>query len=532
LDASWTEIWKKEAKFGQMRVHFDGFLVLVNQISILCPSFSNFYPFCPVVFIIDYGAVNDTNKSSTIGFQAAIDACNQNGGGQVIVPAGNYKISTIQLKSNVILELQVGSIIWGDPNINSYSEAATKIFGRSSYKNCLIAAYNASNIGIEGYGTIDGQGSSTSFFSKTIDNSAIRPKIIGFVNCTNIVVKNISLKNAAYWVQHYDNCNGLVIDRINVNSYANENNDGIDIDAQNVTVSNCTINSGDDAICLKSYNTLPCMNVKISNCIVSSNANAIKFGTGSYSGFKDISIHDCTIVPPLISPFLNWSGKTDITNPLTNISGLALEIVDGGVMDGINIDKINMSGVMNPISIWLGDRSRKNPDKKGNPGTMQNITISNVTAVNVTTRMTSSITGNNYFNSNLNQQVYQEIKNVTLKNISFISPGKSTSLDTTLQTLETQNFYPDIYNISPLKPGSTTVRYNTMPAYGLFIRHAKGITIQNATFSYLNNDIRPVFYLKNVQNLNATDIKYQQPTGNGLLIKAKDTINVRVTFDK
>ena len=480
--------------------------------------------------IIDFGAINDTSKFSTKAIQAAIDTCNKNGGGTVVVPAGNYKTLTILLKSNVTLSVQAGATLWGDPDMYHYANASLMIFADSNLHGGLIVAVNAANISLIGPGNIDGQGGSPSFFTRPANNHDIRPRIIEFMNCTNVTVQNINLRNAAFWTQYYLGCNGVVLDHITVNSFSNSNNDGFDIDSQNVKVTNCTVNSGDDGMCLKSNYALPCSNVEISNCTISSDANGIKLGTGSTTGFKNIYIHDCTVIAPPVSPFLNWSAITAITNPISDISGLALEVVDGGVMDSVKIDHINMSGIMNPLSIWLGDRNRQNPDKLGNYSVLQNVWISNITAVNVTTRMSGSIIGNNYINKTLKQQVYQQVKNVNLSNISFTSPGNSTGLDTALTTLEPKEGYPEIFHLTPKIPNTNTLN-NAMPAYGLFIRHVAGITINNASFNYLNNDLRPVFYLEDVQHLTANGINYQAPTGGGPLVKAKDTSYIKINFN-
>ncbi len=478
--------------------------------------------------IVDYGALNNSSKFSTTAIQKAIDTCNKNGGGIVLVPPGDYKISPIQLKTNVTLQLQEGSTLWGDSNISDYLALEQKVFNTSTNHSALIIASNASNISIIGSGKIGGQGASFSFISK-LEN--LRPKIIDFENCKNVIVKNISLRNSAYWTQWYLGCIGVILDHITVNSFSNSNNDGFDIDSQNVKVTYCNLNSSDDGMCLKSKYALPCRNVEISNCTISSNANGIKLGTGSTSGFKNIYIHDCTVKAPPVSPFLNWSAITTITNPISDILRLALEVVDGGVMDSVKIDHINMSGIMNPLSIWLRDRSRQNPDKLGNYGVLQNVWISNITAVNVTTRMSGSITGNNYINKTLKQQVYQQVKNVNLSNISFTSPGNSTGLDTALTTLEPKEAYPEIFHLTPKIPNTNTLN-NAMPAFGLFIRHVPGITINNASFNYLNNDLRPVFYLEDVQHLTANGINYQAPTGGGPLVKAKDTSYNKINFNK
>jgi polygalacturonase len=142
------------------------------------------------------------------------------------------------------------------------------------------------------------------------------------------------------------------------------NNDGIDIDCcKNVRIANCNINSEDDAIVLKSTSNKICENITVTGCILSSHCNAIKCGTESSGGFRNITVSNCVVYD-------------------TYLSGIALEIVDGGIMDLVNINNITMHRVNNPLFIKLGNRARpfsKNIEPPG-IGSMKNIQISNIQA--------------------------------------------------------------------------------------------------------------------------------------------------------
>ena len=102
-------------------------------------------------------------------------------------------------------------------------------------------------------------------------------------------MQDVTLRNSAYWTQDYEKCNGVIVRGVKVYSHANWNNDGLDIDSRNVVVSDCYIDCDDDALCLKSDTDTPCENVTVTNCVLKSNCNAIKFGTSSYSGFKNVT---------------------------------------------------------------------------------------------------------------------------------------------------------------------------------------------------------------------------------------------------
>ncbi len=200
---------------------------------------------------------------------------------------------------------------------------------------------------------------------------------------------NYHALNSGIWNQHYLNCEDVPISNIRVYNHCNRNNDGLDIDGcRRVVVSNCIIDSDDDAIVLKSTGKAGCENVVITNCIASSFTNAIKCGTESTGGFRNINIGNCVVkrsiskVPPIF-------GRTNI-----GISGISLEIVDGGIMEGVQVHDIVIEETECPVYVRLGNRARKHiPEAPAPPlGTMRNISISNITAYN-TGNYTASITG-------------------------------------------------------------------------------------------------------------------------------------------
>lgn len=172
-------------------------------------------------------------------------------------------------------------------------------------------------------------------------------------------------------------CDHVQIRGITIRSTSYFNNDGIDLDGRNITVSDCIIDCIDDAICLKSYyKERPCENIAISNCIVSSNCNAIKLGTASRGGFKNIAISNCVIKRPEQNDYFDYKKYTipGVTANYTNNSGIALEMVDGGTMEQIVINNITMFNTLTPIFIRYGQRHSPLV------GTMKGIVISNITA--------------------------------------------------------------------------------------------------------------------------------------------------------
>jgi len=309
--------------------------------------------------IKQYGAIDDTSKLSTAAISKAIAVCFKNGGGRVIIPAGKFKSGTITLKSNVELHLERGALLYASTNQKDIPQQQRPVFRSQKDQGgwfALIYAEGAHNIAITGDGVIDGQCARQKPRAGLQQGGDLdgRPRNILFISCSDITIKDITMLNAGIWNQHYLNCEDVIVDRIKVNNHANRNNDGIDIDGcRRFVLSNSIIDSDDDAIVLKSTGLAGCADVVINNCIVSSFTNAIKCGTESTGGFKNINISNC-VVKPSKSSLPPVFGRTNI-----GITGISLEIVDGGVMDGIHVDNIVIEKTECPIYVRLANRARK-----------------------------------------------------------------------------------------------------------------------------------------------------------------------------
>jgi len=269
----------------------------------------------PWVTVRDFGAVGDGTSKDTVALQTAIDTCAADGGGTVIVQAGNYLTGTLFLKSNVELHLQAGATLRGSPDRGDYNaddvfpENGVFPFERVSGAH-LIIAYRAENVSITGRGTIDGN--SSSFFEPLPDgkrtgsyrshsgNFPIRDwrpgQMVFFSLCRNVAVCDVSLVDSPYWTLFLHGCDDVTIRAVTVtNPPQTANGDGIDIDCcANVTISDCIVRSGDDSITLRGNTRVlgipkPCENVTITNCVLSSPCNAIRVGVG------DGVIRNCTI---------------------------------------------------------------------------------------------------------------------------------------------------------------------------------------------------------------------------------------------
>jgi len=432
--------------------------------------------------ISDLGAKADGTTVNTKIIQKAIDQASANGGGTVIIPSGIFKTGTLYMKDNVELHLMMGAVLKGSSNHEDYpiNEPQTYRSHTERYsKRALIFAEDVSNIAITGFGTIDGNSYAENFFEgDTLNN---QPLGLKFISCNKITVKDVSMRNARLWMQHYLNCEDVNIDNIKVFNHGHHTNDGLVIDGcREVRVSNAKIDSHDDGIVLKSTGYAICEGITISNCVVRSQCHGIKMGTETVGGFKRIAISNMVIMSSK-----EKHRKMDIEVPV--ITAIALQITDGGTMEDISINNIVAKNVFAPIFIKLGNRARKHKPEANDPpvGSIKNIIISNLQATSAGP-FSSSITG---FPGHY-------VENVTLQNIRIHHIGGGTKDEIMQKVPENETSYPEIKMF-----GNKWKTGPRLPSYGLFIRHVKNITLDNVQIELMNDDARVPIYTENVHGL-------------------------------
>ncbi len=442
----------------------------------------SFCTYAKQVNIADQGADPSGKIPAHKIIQQAIDQCNVEGGGTVVIPAGTFLSGTLVLKDNVELHLERGATLLGSDVQQHYPRQKQPEY-RSLYDTggwyALIYAEGAENIAITGNGTIDGQGSKQQPRPGALDGGRDgRPRNILLISCKNIKIRDITLRNSGVWNQHYLNCEDVLIEGVKVYNHSNRNNDGIDIDGcRRLIMTNCIIDSDDDAICLKSTGISPCEDIIISNCIASSFCNGIKMGTESTGGFRNINISNC-IVKPSLNPEEPGGNKYSI-----GITGLSLEIVDGGIMEGISVNNLTIEGTMCPVYVRLGGRSRKHIEEAMEPaiGIMRNITLSNITAY-----------GSGNFACSVTGIPGHRVENVRLNNFNIVQQGG----------LKEGDYLPDLASvIEDIKGYPQPTSWHNLPCAALFMRHVEGISITNFSFDATNEDPRPLFYADDVKNL-------------------------------
>ncbi len=423
-----------------------------------------------VVDIRDMGAMPDGRTLATEAIQKAVDLVSSAGGGTVYFPPGRWLTGTVRLKSNVTLHLENGCTVLGSDALSDYPEITPSVRSYTDKYVCrsLLYGENLENVTLRGSGTIDGQGEK--FCWKEFDKRD-RPFLIRMIRCKDVRVEDVHLRSSGMWMQHYLACERLRLRGVTVFNHASWNNDGVDIDGcRDVTISDCIIDTDDDSLCLKSTSPYPCENVTIVNCVLSSHCNALKMGTESTGGFKNITVSNCTIVSPRYSkPF--WGIQR-------GMGGIALEIVDGGHLDGVAIANITITGVGTPLFLRLGNRARPHTEGAPEPavGTFRNVVLSNILATGAS-KTGCAITG----------IPGHCIENLTLRDIRLEFEGGGTAEDAARKIEEKEADYPE------------SLMFGTLPAYGIFGRHIKNLHVANVQLVAKSADARPASVYEDVE---------------------------------
>jgi len=467
--------------------------------------------------IRDYGAVGDGKTLDSPAINKAILACAAAGGGTVYLPAGIYLSGSIRLTNHINLCVDAGAVILAAPGrLNAYDETepwegvAYQDGGHTFFHNSLIWGENLVDVSITGRGMIDGRGlpeeggglvahdaqqDSRSGFKRwqtatpsgkhggTPDRNG--NKAIALKLCRNSLIRDVTIYHGGHFAILATGCDNVTIDNVTIDT----NRDGIDLDCcRNTMVSNCRINSpADDALCLKSSYALNrnviTENLTIVNCLVSGfregtlldgtmkprgNGNGrIKFGTESNGGFRNIAIANCIF---------------------RSCRGLALEEVDGGIMENICIENISMIDVP-ACGIYVATGKRNRGPHITGPSRMRNIRISNVVATGVSPNGGIEVFG----------LPEQPIEDLRLENIRMVCHGGGTSAQAGSMPPELGTGYPEPLGI--------------MPAYGVFARHVRNLELADVSFSLEKEDLRPVLMCTDIDGLEVDNLKAQLGQG-------------------
>jgi hypothetical protein len=256
-----------------------------------------------------FGAKGDGVTDDAAAIQQAIDQCSRDGGGRVLFPRNHtYLAGPVELKSHVELHLEATATLMANPDESIYHLSA---FGENRGEGMLwLYAKDAENISITGKGTIHGNG--IAFMGAELEDSYElkpladqtfdpRPHVLTLTNVRNLTIRDVTIKEGAYWTVHLIGCDEAVIDGINLlNNLKIRNGDGIDLDhSKNVRIANCHITSGDDCICLKNRREFEqygsCHDIVVTNCVMSSRSCAIKIGSENMDSIYHVVFDNCII---------------------------------------------------------------------------------------------------------------------------------------------------------------------------------------------------------------------------------------------
>ncbi len=453
--------------------------------------------------VLRYGVIADGKTLNSQAVQRAVDECAANGGGIVYFPAGKYVLSTVFLKSKVRIELEENAEILGSLNFYDFAPEEKidyPVYQDSShtYYHCsLFVGIDCEDIAICGKGKID--------MRSVWDEDDVRkivhrgPKCIALKNCKNVEISGLGIYNVTDLAVYFAGCENVDVFDMKLRVYI----DGISPDnSKSVRIYNCEVEAGDDAIVFKSSYTLNrldiCKDIRVWDCKLKSRCNCIKFGTETNGGFENVVCENIYMYE-------------------TRMCGIAIESVDGAILDGIVFRNIEMKNVNVPIFAHIGRRMR---GPKGREiGQIKNVLIENVTAdgpyypYEVVAWNYVSYKANDFYQypwkfgracgfDDKNKEWTEEdawqmscnvcglperpIENITLRNVHMRLVGGVQEYRKDVP--ENAQAYPEVY-----------IYGRILPAKGIFFRHVDGLTLENVTVETYREDKREDFVFVNVK---------------------------------
>ncbi len=442
-------------------------------------------PPTPVFDVRSYGAKGDGTTYDTAAIQQAIDAC-AGSGGSVLLSGGSFVSAQLELKGNMTFYVAKGASLLGGIRIEDYpallpEEILHSDVWAKEIKDAqvgLLYAFKADKLRIDGGGTIDLRGQTNSAKRKYTNN----PSILRCYMSSGVIVRNVTLKNSRMWTQPYVQCDDLLVENVVVRSpYMGNFNDGLDIyDCHRVIIRNCDILSGDDGICIKSDHPRGTKDVLVQNNRVWSSTNGLKIGTGSFGPIENIRFLDNTVLH-------------------SAYSGFTVQSVDGGAVKKILARNLDISHCSGSLFIRLGDRWDRRAQIKihtKGPGSIDGVTIEDVWVHGVATKQSGPYVSPTNYPANLILGIPgAKPTNISLKNIRIEMPGGETEIPPAPP--EKAQSYPE------------SNRFGRPPAYGLYVRHAGQVKLENITVGYLKADVRKWLVTEDamVESNHCTDLR-------------------------
>lgn len=396
--------------------------------------------------------------------QQAIDACCEQGGGQVVLTAGTYISGTIRLKSHVELILEKGALLLGSRDIADYPENETCFVDAVGHTRgrAFIYAWQAEDIAITGEGIIDGRGGT---FSTDYPHHLIRPFLVRLVECTGITLEGVTFRQSAAWCLHMQDSSRISVKDISIMNRCNQNNDGIDIDGCSlVEIAGCMIDAGDDALCLKSTSQKACEDIRIKGCRVTTDWAAFKIGTESAGDFRRIEVSDCVFY---------------------DVKGCAVKVVpvDGGSVENLYLHDIRMHNCTGPVFFSTGERLRAYyGEGRKEPGRIRHVLLERISAEAVSAKG-GFYQGKPWGNARgcvvFSGLEGKPIEDVWMRDCCFDMPGGILKQPVN-RVPEMGTQYPEFH------------LFDTLPCWGMYLRHVSGIRLEKTVLRKRNEDVRPM----------------------------------------
>ena len=465
--------------------------------------------------IRSYGAVDDGTTINTSAIQQAIDACHAAGGGTVLFPSGVFVSGSLQLKSRVTLKVGKDAILRGSPNIADYTVETAPLhwsafwkFAASNWKQCLIYAENAQEIGIEGPGTIDGQGGTERKVFPNA-NDPRRPMLVRIVGCRKVTVREVNLLDPAAFTTFFVRCEDIHIEGVTIRSRKSPNGDGLDFDGcKRVRIKDCDIDAGDDGIAPKVFHPdWPNEDFEISGCRITSRWHAIRVGTESIAPIRRLSVRDCV--------FTQCQG------------GIKIESTEGAQFEDLSFSGIEMKQVCQPFMVLASRFAFSAHGKSARPpvGRIRNVRFNDIRVVvgaggDVGYKGKSGL--EDPFERLCSAVVSRpgtHIENVSFTNIDLTFPGGGTAEQASR------------LDVGELLESSNYIKWATpfdgeLPASALYLRHVKGVRLEKVRLTVEKPDARAFIAGDDIEGLTLQGVVARAPAPVPGLAKLADARDV------
>jgi hypothetical protein len=403
--------------------------------------------------------------------QAKIDALAESGGGIVRVEPGVHETDALRLRSGITLHLDKGATLLAKKDVEKDY--------RATQGHAFILADGVDNVAITGEGVIDGRG--RDFAPGSLDVFQ-QPRLIWFRDCRNVRVEGVTLRNGRRWTCYFERCDGVKSRRVKIRSTFHRCCDGFDLECKNALIEDCDIETQDDGICVKSRcSGYSVENIEVRNCRVASNCAHIKIGSETLGVIRNIDIHDIRCETAAESRYAvdpldkeDFEKRFGFPEPPYAYAGISLQMLDGGILENVKVRNVDIGATsLVPLLMRL---SRRKARVLPGASVFRNVLVENVKAQSLSWIGSSVIGSGGLRPSGIT------FRNVELSVLAGGVPRKPLAEIDSLDGL--------------------IIRHDDlMPASGLYLRHADGVTLENVKLRKIGMGERPLFAVDDCDGL-------------------------------